>query len=137
MIFIQSFMKLYQLNHKSIVRTSYSSLLLDEKLSFFIIVAVFKNDEGYHKSYRSRYSLYAVNENVNFVFLCVLNELNNSIKQTLNILILRIFEKKCAIIYIFVLKPVLAIISCTINNSLNIMVLKNFPTFSHLLARNI
>ena len=46
-------MKLYKLDHESIVRASDGSFLFDKRLSFFVVVTVLKNYVGDDESHRS------------------------------------------------------------------------------------
>lgn len=84
-------MKLYEFNHKSVVRTRYTSLLFYKLLGFFVVVSKLKNHISNGKGNRSGYALNTMNQNVSFVVLALLNELYDPIKKTLNILVLRIF----------------------------------------------
>lgn len=130
-------MKLDKLNHKSIVGTSYNTLLFDKRLSFFVVVSILKDDICYNQGNRARYALNTMNKNVLFVFVCVLNEVNDPIKETLNILILRVFEEKGKISDFFRLKPILAIITCAVYNVFDLMFLKSVIIFCNFFAWDV
>lgn len=130
-------MKLDKLNHKTIVGTCNYTFLLNERLSFFVIISVLENNICYDQGNRARYSLNAMNKNILFVFVCILNEIDNSIEKTLNVLILRIFEEKSKVGDVCRLEPIFAIIACTIYNMFNLMLLKDFIIFCNFLTRDI
>lgn len=130
-------MKLDKLNHKPIIGTSYNTLLLNERLRFFIVVSIFKDDICYNQGNRARNALNTMNENILFVFVCVLYKVNDSIKETLNILILRVFEEKGKVSDFFRLKPILAIITCAVYNVFDLVFLKSLIIFCNFFARNV
>lgn len=130
-------MKLDKLNHKSIIWTSYNTFLLYERLRFFVVVSILKDDICYNQGNRARYSLNTMNENILFVFVCVLYEVNDSIKETLNILILRVFEEKGKVSDFFRLKPILAIITCAVYNVFDLMFLKGVIILSNFFAWDV
>ena len=52
-VLIESFVKLYQLNHEPIIWTGYTSSLLDEKLSLFVIIPQLEDNVSDHYGNRS------------------------------------------------------------------------------------
>ena len=132
-IFIQPLMKLYQLNHKSVIGTCDSSSLLDKKFSFLVIIPQFEDNVWDHKGNWSRYTLDAMNQNIYLVFLTVLDKLYWSVEQTLNILVLGIFEEISKIVYTSTFEPVLAVISCAVYYCFYFVLLQQLPTFCYLL----
>ncbi len=84
--------------------------------------------------YRARYSLDTVHKHILFIFMSVLNELNCPIKETLDILILRVFQEKGQVVDSFISMPVLAIITCTVDDFCYIMSPKGLVVFSHFLS---
>jgi hypothetical protein len=48
-IVVESLMKLNELNHESIVGAGDGALLLDKRLSFFVVISVLKNDVSDNK----------------------------------------------------------------------------------------
>ena len=136
-VIVKSFMKLDKLNHKTIVGTCNDTFLLNERLSFFVIVSILEDNICYNQGNRARYSLNAMNENILFFFVCILNEINNSIEKTLNVLILRIFEEKSKVGDVCRLEPIFAIITCTIYNMFYLILLKDLIIFCNFLTRDI
>ena len=132
--FIKSFVELDEFNHKAVIGTCYSSPLLDKKFSFLIIIPQFEDNVGNNKSNWSRYSLDAMNQNINLVFLAVLDKLYWPVEQTLNILVLGIFEEISEIVYTSTFEPVLAVISCAVYYCFYFMLLQQLPTFCYLLS---
>lgn len=87
-------MKLYELNHETIIRTGNNTFLLYKRFSLFVIISILENNIGNDKSNRTGDTLNTMNENIFFIFMCILNEINNSVKETLDILILRILKEE-------------------------------------------
>lgn len=136
-LFIESFMELYELNHESVIRAGYSPLLFYELLCLLIIKAKFEYNISNNDSDWSRDTLNTVNKNICLVLLAVNNKINSNVEQAFDILVLRIFEEKGEIIYSFVLKPILAIISSTVHYRFYLIFLKHLPWFGNSLTRNI
>jgi hypothetical protein len=90
-LIVEPFMKLNELNHESIVRTGDWTFLFDKRLSFFVVIPVLKNNISDNECHWSRNALDAMNENVFLVFMGSLNEINHFVKQTFDVLVLRIF----------------------------------------------
>lgn len=130
-------MKLDKLNHKTIVGTCNNTFLLNKRLSFFVIVSVLEDNIRYDQGYRTRYTLNAMNKNILFVFVRILNEVNNSIEKTLYVLILRVFEEKSKIGNVCWFEPIFAIITSTVYNMFNFMLLKNFIIFCNFFTWDI
>lgn len=133
-IIIKSLMKLYEFNHKSVVRTSNNPFLFHKGLSFFVIIPVFEDNISNNQSNRSRNTLNAMYQNILFIFVCILNEINNSIKETLYVFVLRVFEEKRKIGKTFWFKPILTVIACTIDDMLDVVLLESVKVFGNFLA---
>lgn len=141
--FMQSFIKLDQLNHKSVIRASYSSPLFYKTLSFFIIISICKYQVGYDKSYGPRNTLNAMYQNIAPITYCIVNKLNHSIKEALYILILRVFKKKSQVIVFWliliiwmakILKPIEAVITSTIYDVCYFVPFQHLLIFCYFLA---
>lgn len=89
-LIVEPFMKLNELNHESIIWTGNRTFLFDKRLSFFVVIPVLENNISDNECHRSRNALNAMNENYFLVFMGSLNEINHLVKQTLDVLVLRI-----------------------------------------------
>ena len=77
-----------------------------------------------------------MNQDVPFTLLPSFQVVDHSVKKTLNILVLTVLQEKSQIAKSSTLEPVLAIVTSTINNCLDIVLLQALPRLSHLLTRN-
>lgn len=136
---MESFIKLNKLDHKPIVWTGNSSFLLDETFSLFIVIAIGENQISNNKSDWSGNTLDAMNKYVSTITEGIVDKVDNSIKQTLNILILRILEEKSKVVVFWDwriiltsdwLKPVQAVISCTVYDIGNFIFFECLLVFS-------
>lgn len=130
-------MKLNQFDHKTIIWTGNYTFLFDEGFCLFVVISVFENYICNDQRNGTRNSLYAMNQNIFLVFVCILNEINYPIEETLNILILWVFKEKSQISELFLFEPILAVVTCTINDVFNFMLLKNIIIFGNFLTWNI
>ncbi len=71
------------------------------------------------------------------VVKCLLHKLNYSVKEAFNTLSLGVFEEECNILYSLILKPVLAVICCTIDNAGNIVFSEGTEILRYFLSRYI
>lgn len=135
-------MELNELHHKAIIRAGDSPFLLDEGLSFLVIEPIHENEVSKYKSDGARYTLYAMYENILFGPVRGVNEINNPIKQTFYILVLRILEEKgevaillLGVLSFYILKPVLAIVPSAINDLCDILFDQCTLIFGNFLTR--
>lgn len=94
-LIMQSLIKLYKLNHKPIIRTSNPPPLFDIRLSPLIIPSIRKDKIGNHKGNRSRYTLYAMNEDVLAIAEGCIDEIYDPIEQAFDVFVLGVFEEEC------------------------------------------
>lgn len=130
-------MELNEFDHKPIIGAGDSPLRLDYLFCFLVVISKLKDNKCYNDGYRTRYALNAMNQNIGLVLLAIQDEVNGSIEQTLNILVLRIFQEKGQIIYILILEPVFAVVSGAIYYRLYLIFLECLPRFCHLFPRNV
>lgn len=131
---VESFMELNQLHHESVVRTGNWPFLLYKTLRLFVVVPIFENYVSNYKGYRPRDSLNAMNKDIFLVLMGILDELDNSVKQALDVLVLGVLQKKSQILDSLLLKPVLAVVSCAVYDVLDLIFLKSFVILCHFLA---
>lgn len=134
---IESLMELNKLDHESVVRTGNRPFLLYKTLRFFVVIPIFENYVSNYEGYRSRDSLNAMDEHVLLVLMGVLDELDNSVKQALDVLVLRVLKEKSQILDSLLLKPVLAVVSCAVYDVLDLVFLKSFVILCHFLAWHV
>lgn len=134
---IKSFMKLNQLNHEAIIRAGNYTFLFNEGFSLFVVITVLKDNISDNKGYWSGYALNTMDKDIFLVFMGILDEVNNSIKKTFDILILWIFEEEGEIRNSFGLKPILTIIPSTIDDVFDLVLLQSVKIFGDFLSRHI
>lgn len=134
---IKSFMELDKFNHETIVRTGDWSFLFDKRLGFFVVVTVFKDDVSDNKGDGSWDTLDAVDEYILFVFMSILDEVDDSVEETLNILVLRVFEEESKVGDTRGLEPVLAVVSCTVDDMFDLVFLEDGEIFGDFLSGEI
>lgn len=136
-LIIKSLMELNKLDHESVVRTGNRPFLLYKTLRFFVVIPIFENYVSNYEGYRPRDALNAMDEHIFLVLMGVLDELDNPVKQALDVFVLRVLQEKSQILDSLLLKPVLAVVSCAVYDVLHLIFLKSFVILCHFLAWHI
>jgi len=129
-------MELDQFHHKAIVRTGDASFLLDKQLSLLVIIPQLEYDICDDHRDRARDTLDAVDEYVMLILLGILYEIDGSVEEALDVLILGVFEEEGEVVDALVLEPVLAVVSSAVDDWLYPVPLEGLEWFGYLLARD-
>jgi hypothetical protein len=119
-------MELNKLDHESVVRTGNRPFLLYKTLRFFVVIPIFENYVSNYEGYRPGNALNAMDEDILLVLMGILDELDNSVKQALDVLVLRVLQEKSQILDSLFLKPVLAVVSCAVYDVLDLVFFEEF-----------
>ena len=68
--------------------------------------------------------------------MSVLNELYRSVKQALDVLVLRVFQEKSEVVEAFVLVPVEAVVSGAVDDLGDVVAFEDLVVFGHFLPRD-
>lgn len=77
-----------------------------------------------------------MNQHVMLLLLALLDEVDGSVEEALDVLGLGVLEEKGQIGYSLRLLPVVAVITRTVDYCFDFVTLEDLPSFGHLLARN-
>lgn len=69
------------------------------------------------------------------VVKCLLHKLNYPVKEAFNAFSLGVFEEECNILYSLILKPVLTVVCCTVDNTGNIVFPEGTEILRYFLSR--
>lgn len=116
-------MELYKLDHKAVVGAGNGSFLFDEGLCLFVVISVLKDDVCDNKGDRSGDALNAMYKDVFFVFVCILYKVDNSVEETLDVLVLGVFEEKGEILNSLIFEPVFTVVSSAVDYVLDLVFL--------------